>query len=135
MDDKNRRRQHWIDPRFQGKYLLQILGLELLVAVVTMVMTLALVATLFSSGFEHGLGWNRIFYCFVGMLILSSAVMTWIGVRVTHRICGPVYRMRQDLVAIRVRSSERPIKLRDGDEFQDLADEINRTVDYLKNSR
>jgi nitrogen fixation/metabolism regulation signal transduction histidine kinase len=132
MKKDNRRRQYWIDPSFQGRYMAQILELGLAVVVVTIVVTLAVAFALISPGFEFGMGWPRIFGIFGTMLALCLVVTGWLGVRISHRLCGPIYRMRQDLAAIRDGKDARPIKLRDGDAYQDLADEINMTVAYLK---
>lgn len=48
-----------------------------------------------------------------------------------QKIAGPVYRIEQDLAAIRAGDLDKRIRLRHGDQLQDLATNINSTVDTL----
>jgi nitrogen fixation/metabolism regulation signal transduction histidine kinase len=114
---------------------MHILGLELVAVGVTMILTLALGAAIFSPGFHYGLKWRGIFVSFGAMFALCGLLLTWLGIRVSQRICGPVYRMKQDLAAIRRDDARRPIHLRKGDAFQELADELNRTIEHLRRER
>jgi hypothetical protein len=132
MAANNRRGQVWIDPQFQGRYLRQILQLELLAVAATVVVSLALAFALISPDFRFGIGWRWIFGVFAAMIVGCSIVLIWLGVRVSHKMSGPVYRMRQDLAAIREGRVPRPIRLRKGDAFQELAEDINKTIDFLK---
>lgn len=129
--DRNRRRHYWIDPAFQGRYLLRILMLELLVAAVTALISFGVAFVLISPGFSAGSGWGSIFAVFVLMILIVGGLLAWLGVRISHRLCGPVYRMSADLRALREGHAEKRIHLRDGDELQELAREINATLDHF----
>jgi signal transduction histidine kinase len=47
------------------------------------------------------------------------------GIVITHRIAGPVYKIEQKLDHVIQGEDSTPIRLRQGDELQELADKIN----------
>ena len=55
-----------------------------------------------------------------------------IGVLVTFRIAGPVYRFEQYLKQVSRGEQLGPCKIRDGDEFQGLCDLINEATRHLR---
>lgn len=55
-----------------------------------------------------------------------------IGVLVTFRIAGPIYRFEQFLKAVHGGKQVGPCKLRKGDELQDLCDLINQVTEPLR---
>jgi len=64
-----------------------------------------------------------------GMLMpLTLAV----GVLVTFKIAGPVYRFEQYLKAVRDGKQLGPCKLREGDQLQELCDLINEVTEPLR---
>lgn len=54
-----------------------------------------------------------------------------VGVLVTFRIAGPIYRFESHLAAVERGESVPPCKIRRGDELKDLCDQINRTLDAV----
>lgn len=73
----------------------------------------------------------KIFYfthVFVGLLLAVGLIIySWL--KLSHKIAGPLYRMRFNLKEFVVDGKEFvPIKLRKDDEMHDLADLINRAV-------
>ena len=67
-----------------------------------------------------------------GMLL---PLITAVGIFITHRIAGPVYRFEQYLTQVARGDDVGPCTLRDGDELQDLCDVINRAVETWKSER
>ena len=72
-------------------------------------------------------------------LFLLSSVATLVGFIIgglyfTHRIAGPIYKMKKHLAEFRESGAKKdtPIRLRDGDYFNDLADEINLLLEKVK---
>jgi len=55
-----------------------------------------------------------------------------IGVLVTFRIAGPIYRFEQFLKAVHSGTQIGPCKLRKGDELQDLCELINQVTEPLR---
>ena len=60
-----------------------------------------------------------------GVLGFSLVVMTAFGVFFLHRVAGPVYRFRQAFIRLNEGDVPPPVKLREGDFFQETAEEIN----------
>ncbi|MEM7309303.1 MAG: hypothetical protein AAF682_21645 [Planctomycetota bacterium] len=54
-----------------------------------------------------------------------------VGVLITHRIAGPIYRFEQHLMGIVKGEKVRPCKIRDGDELQELCQIINMATETL----
>lgn len=127
----NRRRRYWIDPDFQTRYIRNILLLELLVAVVTALLTLGGALLLMNPNIQAGAHWNKMMLTFEVLIAILGVALVYIGVRVSHKLSGPVYHMRRVLREIREGKPPAPIRLRDGDEFMDLAKDINDTIDFL----
>ena len=53
------------------------------------------------------------------------------GLLMTHRMAGPIYKFKQELLRIEAGHAPRPIHLRKGDEFQDVADALTRALETL----
>ncbi len=134
MKPNNRRRRYWINPPFQRRFLTRILLLELIVVVATAILSLYLALLLLSPAIETGPRWTGILTGYVLLTIIVGAVLIYLGIRVSHQICGRVHHIRQVLEQIRRGGESRSIQLRESDELQDLAKEINATLDHLRDS-
>jgi len=66
------------------------------------------------------------------MLLMILAVFS---VFLTHRIAGPIYKIKKTVRLICGGQSSERVVLRDHDEFQDLADEVNRLIDHFQQKR
>jgi signal transduction histidine kinase len=64
-------------------------------------------------------------------LPLAFLLMLLLSVFVSHKIAGPIYRTERDLDEIVKGDYARRIKLRDGDDLQELADGINKLLDHF----
>ena len=60
-----------------------------------------------------------------------AAILVYLGVGASHRICGASFHIKKTLEAITRGESPGPIRLRDGDERQDLADKLNEALTAL----
>ncbi|MHC4375654.1 MAG: hypothetical protein ACYS26_03545 [Planctomycetota bacterium] len=71
------------------------------------------------------------------MLTLAFLVpfMMGVGLVLTHRIAGPIYRFEQYLTAVAAGEHKGACKIRQGDELQDLCDAINDAVSALESRR
>jgi signal transduction histidine kinase len=58
-----------------------------------------------------------------------------VGVLITHRIAGPVYRFEQYLGQVARGEEVGPCRIRSGDELQDLCDVINDATAALQASQ
>lgn len=65
-------------------------------------------------------------------LLVLLPVLVGVGVLVTHRIAGPVYRFEQWLGELERGRDPGPCALRDGDELQELCAKLNAAVSALR---
>lgn len=63
------------------------------------------------------------------ILVIMTASFVAMGFVITHRIAGPLYKLRLELQRMLQGEDINPIRFRKDDEFQDLPDLINRLVD------
>lgn len=62
-------------------------------------------------------------------------ILAVLSIFLTHRIAGPIYKIKKTIRLIYDgRSSERVV-LRDHDEFQDLAKEVNHLIDHFQQKK
>lgn len=76
----------------------------------------------------------------LGLNLLITAlvlvpIVVGVGILVTHRIAGPVYRFEQHLGAIARGEPMAPCRLRKGDELMELCAAINAAVAKLEEGR
>lgn len=64
----------------------------------------------------------------VGIPVIIAGLLI-LGIRISHKIAGPIYRMEKDLDEIAKGNLSLRIRLRRGDEFVDLAEKINKVLD------
>lgn len=54
---------------------------------------------------------------------------------VSHKIAGPMYKLKNHLRALREGAELKPLFFRNGDYFKDVAEEVNLTLEYFKEQR
>jgi len=64
-----------------------------------------------------------------------APLMLVVGVLVTHRIAGPIYRMERHLEAIARGENPGECRIREGDEFHELCARLNEAVNALQTRR
>ena len=65
-------------------------------------------------------------------LLVLVPVMAWDAIRFSHRLVGPLVRIRKTIQAITDGEAVRPIKLRDGDYLTEMRDEFNKMLEALQ---
>lgn len=68
-------------------------------------------------------------------VLVLVPIMIGVGILITHRVAGPIYRFEQYLAQVARGESVGPCVLRDGDELQDLCDRMNEAVEKLSGDR
>lgn len=119
----DRRKSFRIDPEFQNRFRLRILALAL---------AISLLGAIASLGAAYAFGLVATSHDRTPMQILVVALALGAGLliifacdRLSHRYCGPVYRIQKTLEAIRRGERPEPIHLRGDDEFVELAHLLN----------
>lgn len=132
-----KRRVKLIRPRLQLKLVGTFAGLSLF-ALVFQFILFGSVTARFAAGLPNDgdVLFAKLAPALAFVLAASLALVMpftfWIGVRMTHRIAGPVHRFESFLAA--VSAGERPpdFHLRDGDELNELAEWINEATRPLR---
>ncbi len=65
-----------------------------------------------------------------GLILLF--ILAVLSIFLTHRIAGPIYKIRKTIRLISDGQSSERVVLRDHDEFQVLAEELNQLIDRLQ---
>ena len=133
-----KRRIYYIEKDFQTKHLI-------LTTILLLAYTFILVIVIFSPSviklysdnplYEkaeaartllllHGTVWPGI-----GSAILLFAVLS---IYISHKIAGPLYRLKKALSLITEGNLDAKVKLRKGDDLQDLAEQLNVLVEELR---
>ncbi len=63
------------------------------------------------------------------ILILTLFVVAAYGIKFLHRVAGPIYRCRKTLILLNQGKIPDHIRVRSGDFFDEVAEEINRQTD------
>ena len=77
--------------------------------------------------------WAKTRMQLLAVLCLSILCVGIISLIYSHRIAGPIYRLKKAIEALQEGKKISYIKLRPGDEFQDLADSLEKLRVILKN--
>jgi len=72
----------------------------------------------------------------VGAVLLGHiALILWLGLTLSHKVAGPIYRLRKSMEGLSAGDVSVRITLRRGDRLTDLADAFNQMADALSASR
>ena len=122
------RRQLWIDQSLQGTVVCRIaLYWSSCIAFITLALAWAVAA---EAGcelrLEHlGSVWEQHWPLYVALFFLVPLTM-WDALRLSHRVAGPVLRVRQQLVRINQGEPFSELDFREDDFWHDLASQVNQ---------
>lgn len=135
-----RRRQWIVNPPFQYQFVGRMLLLLLLLAVGALAgVYLALWMTLKTFELTRE-PWAVAQLTTVGLLVtiemlLLAPVVIWIGIRMTHRVAGPLVRINAALQHMAQGNYDVHLTLRKGDSLIELANAINTLSSSLRSRR
>ena len=133
------RRQHWLVNRsLQFRFVRAMLLVLLLMAAAAVAgIYLALWLTLYSFELLQDAYLVALFrtvsWTVVLELIVLVPLVSWFGVRLTHKVAVPLVRIRAALADMAQGRFDIRIKLRKGDALTELAEDINRLAESLRN--
>lgn len=128
----NRRRRQIIKPRFQWRFLRNILLLEGLAFGAAVLMTLAADHLLFNPALAAGAYWRWLSAGLVAGFVAIGGWLFWLGLRLSNRISGPIYRVEKILETVAEGRLPESCCFRDRDEHPELADAVNRMLITLR---
>ena len=129
---KERRRGYLVERSLQLKWAATLLLAMLYAAVLVDVIMLASGPVGLDEGrvaFVGRLKWGGIA---LGVALASIIVVGYLHLRMTHRVAGPLYRIRQHLGHVRDGDLALRVVLRQGDELQDMAQSFNEMLEALQ---
>lgn len=128
---KYKRRIFLIDKSFQLKYVVLLFTVLLFQSLIVMAATFVpqMVVMKFSANIEEKIAASQKFLLLHGMIwpgiILSMVLLSGFSIFITHKIAGPVYRIKKSLQEIIAGNLNEKIVLRKNDELMDLAENVN----------
>lgn len=131
----NNRRIFIINPRFQYKFSFIICSLVFLASLIYPLTIYDLMESMIALNPNNAAEYKE--HQFSLLLTLSVIQFGLLGfifvvcIRVSHRIAGPMYKMRLFLEHIRDGGEIYPLSFREGDQFPEVAEDLNETIEYL----
>lgn len=134
---KHPRRIKLIKPRLQFRLIGAFVGLTALTLLLQFLL-LAARLTVTASSMDQG---GEVLMNLTGGLLIDILLFSFgvllplvcaVGVLVTFRIAGPVYRFEQYLGQVARGEDPGPCRIRKGDQLQDLCDKVNEAVSALR---
>jgi nitrogen fixation/metabolism regulation signal transduction histidine kinase len=99
-------------------------------------MTLAAHHLLFIRAMESGQGyWSKMFGSASVIFALVALGLVWVGLRLSNRISGPLYRVTQVLAEVTQGKLPRMCKIRTGDKHPEVADALTDALTTLRKAR
>ena len=131
----NLRRSYIINPKFQYKFSFIICSLIFIGSLIYPIT----IYDLFNYIIELNPGVadqteahrNNLIQFLVLMQISFMGVVFIFCIFISHKVAGPIYKLSTYLQNLRSTGEVTSLTFRDGDNFPELADEINKTVDFL----
>lgn len=147
-DSLERRSKKWIDPSFQKRYAILLLSIVALVSAVLIgtfwYHSEQVLQTLANAGVikQHSLYLlieKQMSSLLLSVTLVTSLFCVFVMVMarfLSHRIVGPIFRVKKSLEMMgEGRWDEARVSLRSDDEFQEVANLVNATVDRVRESK
>lgn len=134
---KYHRTQYLVDTGYQIRFVTRLFAIVLAIAIVSSMLATAL---LWGNMYRPDLGLRShltsaliaIAVTLLIELLLSIPIVFYLGIRQSHRIVGPINRIKRTLEAIGRGDFSQRITLREGDVLDDLAKAINQMAEQLE---
>ena len=70
----------------------------------------------------------------LGFVFAMAGLLFYQAIHFSNHIGGPAYRIMRTMAQLRCGEKQRPIKLREGDYLVEVADELNRLMEWLESN-
>jgi sensor histidine kinase YesM len=140
QDWKKYRKKLLINPKFQYSFMRYIVGIAggtlIVFYVAKMFFFYRVRAYMQSLGFpaDHVLyeflthQSHTMDVIFAVAAAVECAFLTWMGLKLSHRVAGPLHRLKQEMLRTAQGGEVTRLKFRDGDYFEELADAYNEQM-------
>jgi nitrogen fixation/metabolism regulation signal transduction histidine kinase len=140
--ESNQRRIIVVDPKLQFRFLI----LPLIVTITTAACLLALFVVQAQSlkgfasddaGLVKEIGRVQIMAAVVvtAVLLFHVGMIVWLGLHASHKLAGPVYKLKKTMADVAAGNDSARIHLRDGDQLGELAEAFNEMMDALEDRK
>lgn len=130
------RKQYLVDRGYQLRFTTRLFGVVLAVAVASALAASALVwNNLYAPDRDARILVVALITIAVTLLVellLAIPLIFMLGIRQSHRVIGPMNRLKRALQAIGQGDFSQRVQLRQGDALEDLARSINKMVEQLQ---
>lgn len=132
-----KRKQYLVDPGYQLRFATRLFATVLGVALLSALIATGILWTnLSQSDLEHQATFVAslvaVSTTLLIELLIAIPIVFYLGIRQSHRIVGPMNRIRRLLEAMAAGDYSQRLTLRRGDVLTDLAETINRLADSLQ---
>lgn len=131
-----KRKQYLVDRDYQLRFVTRLFMAVLAVAAISSLIATGLLS---ASMYQPDLPQQTVVYCFVSIaltllveLLISIPVIWVLGIRQSHRVVGPMNRLKKMIEAIGAGDYSQHITLREGDALEDLAKSLNDMAQALQ---
>lgn len=127
---KTPRKQQWVDHKIQSTIVRRV-TFYWLTCISFLTFTLLLVATVADPSkffFQH---LSTVFVRFWPVYLLMGALLPLTiidAIRLSHRMAGPIFRLKKHLANIAEGQEAQPLAFRDDDFWQDLAEHVDQAM-------
>lgn len=133
----NQRKTYIINPKFQYKFSFTICSLIFIGSLIYPITIYDLFEYIISlnpgTATKHAAHRNNLIQYLVIMQMAFIGLVFIFCLFISHKIAGPLYKLTQYLRTVRESGELIHLKFRDGDNFPEVADEVNLTMTYLAN--
>lgn len=126
----HQRKKKYVDPEVQGA-LARRIGLHWILYTIVasvLVVGLKLLADPFTPLTEHAIDAWWTYGPLLLVLITLTPIFIYDSVKLSNRFTGPVMRLRQAARSLAAGEPVEPLKIRNGDYWQELAEDFNRIL-------
>ena len=134
-----RRRRYFVDKKFQLKFAGMILLFMFIIAIFssltiyyyTWMLLGEKLASIYPQGRLVGILKTANIILFTRLMLITPLVFV-LAIILSHRIAGPIFRIKNTLDEVAKGNYRKKLYLRKTDELQDVADSINKLMDTLE---
>jgi len=132
-----KRRQYYIERDFQLKFIVRFCLLVLTGVIISTLLVFLFTRGTLTSSFQHGrlvientslAILPAVIYANIVTLALISLASISITLFISHKIAGPLFRLKEGLKIIERGDLTKKVRFRNKDQLTELADSINRTT-------
>ena len=137
MEKKRRRKKYFIEPEFQRRYiaiivLVSFILSSIMISFVLLVFTNKTMLAKMLEMFDVEVPYQLFFPSLIVAAAIGLIIVGILALFISHRIAGPLYRLKREIREIGEGDFSKVITLRKNDEFQDLAEVLNDALEKTR---